>query len=46
MQKAKLTEYLKRINGSRKKLEQFANYMEALVAFQRYYSADKNREGE
>ena len=46
VQKAKLTEYLKRINGSRKKLEQFANYMEALVAFQRYYSADKNREGE
>ena len=46
VQKAKLTEYLKRINGNRKKLEQFANYMEALVAFQRYYSADKNREGE
>lgn len=46
VQKAKLTEYLKKINGNRKKLEQFANYMEALVAFQRYYSADKNREGE
>ena len=46
VQKAELTEYLKRIHNSRKKLEQFANYMEALVAFQRYYSTDKNSEGE
>ena len=46
VQKAELTEYLKKIHNSRENLEQFANYMEALVAFQRYYSADKNREGE
>ena len=43
VQKAELTKYLKEIKGSREKLDQFANYMEALVAFQRYYSMAQNK---
>lgn len=37
VEEAGIIEILKNINGSRKKFLQFVRYMEALVAFHRYY---------
>ena len=42
IEKAKILECLKEINGSRKNYLRFTHYMEALVAFRKYYAEDKD----
>lgn len=42
IEKAKLLEYLKGIGNDREKLIRFAHYMEALVAYHRYYGGREN----
>ena len=43
LQKTKLLEYLKDIGTDRKKLMQFSHYMEALVAYHRFYIGGKEK---
>lgn len=42
IEKAKLLEYLKGIGNDRENLIRFAHYMEALVAYHRYYGGSEN----
>lgn len=43
LQKAKLLEYLKDIGNDREKLMRFSHYMEALVAYHRFYIGGKEK---
>ena len=42
VEKAEILECLKQINGSRKNYLLFTHYMEALVAFRKYYAKDED----
>ncbi|MBQ5558851.1 MAG: type III-A CRISPR-associated protein Csm2 [Lachnospiraceae bacterium] len=42
IQKAKILDAIKEIQGSRKKYKLFYNYLEALVAYHKYYNENDN----